>query len=143
MDSGNIMVLEQPGQFFDNLAGLHDVRIDMLTIEPDECMVRLSTENLLPMFSRSDSYPGDVSCALVFQNVLTMNCSFSFEEGLRISRIMVSRGPSRFKLDIFLNLGVLLEDVSISPIQIECETISLSLSQDDRVKLGHFLRARR
>jgi hypothetical protein len=141
MGAWTTMVIEQPGQFFDNLAGLHDVRIDRLTIETDECMVRLSTENLLPIFSRSEDYPGDIPCDLLFHNVQTLRCGLSFEEGLRITSITVSRGQSGFNLEIFLNLGVLFEDLSISPIQIECETVSVFLYPDEKVKLEKFLRA--
>lgn len=141
MDSWAIMAIEQPEQFFDSVAGLHDVRIDTLTIEPDECMVRLSTENLLPIFSRAENYPGDVPCALLFQDVLTMSCNLSLEEGLRITCVKVSFDRSRFKLEIFLNLGVLLDDLSISPIQIECKAVSLHLHPDEKEKLETFLRA--
>lgn len=141
MDAWTVMAIRQPGQFFDSLAGLHDVRIDTLTIETDESLVRLSTENLLPIFSRSESYPGDMPCALLFHNVLTMSCNLSFEEGLRITSVNVSCGRSHIKVEIFLNLGVLLEDLSISPIQIECEAISVLLHPDEKAKLETFLRA--
>lgn len=141
MDTITSVTIGQPGSFFDKVGGLHDVRIDKLVIDPDEEGILLSTTDLLANFEGLDGYPGEIPSKIAFHSVHYIRCGLSFEEGFRISHTVVSANSSRFLVHLFLNLGVLDEDLSISPIQIECEAISVLLHPDEKAKLETFLRA--
>ena len=110
-------------------------------IDSDEEGILLSTTDLLANFEGLDGYPGEIASKIAFHRAHSIRCGLSFEEGFRISHTVVSVNSSRLVVHLFLNSGVLDEDLSISPIQIECEAISVLLHPDQKAKLETFLRA--
>jgi hypothetical protein len=100
--------IEDPVEFFASLGGLRDVRIDGLTLDIEEQVLRIYVDDLYWHFEGSPDYPGERPCALVFAGVTGVKIDVDMADGLRIAALEVNENISTsqpFALGVGLNIG--------------------------------------
>jgi hypothetical protein len=100
--------VEDPVEFFASLGGLHDVRINGITIDVEEQALRVYIDDLYWHFEGSPDYSGERPCALVFLGVSGVKFDFDMIDGLRIDDVQVNENISPtqlFALGITFNVG--------------------------------------
>lgn len=103
-----IEAIDDPVEFFAALGGLHDVRINGITLDVEEQVLRIFVDDLYWNFEGSPEYPGERPCALAFLGVTGVKFDFDMVDGLRISGIEVNENISvaqPYALGIDLNIG--------------------------------------
>lgn len=101
-------VVEDPIEFFGALGGLHDVRINGISLDIEEQILALMIDDLYWNFEGTPEYPGERPCALIFFGVSSLKFHGDIEEGLRIGelRVMEEVGPLKpYRLEVDLNIG--------------------------------------
>ncbi|MDO9413625.1 MAG: hypothetical protein Q7T81_13730 [Pseudolabrys sp.] len=92
-------------QFFSSLGGLHDVRIDSISIDVDRQTLEFATYNINAAFTN----PGDPDCrpaTLIFEGVNSFFMDVDMEnEGIRITDVAFVAGAAVQRLEIDLNEG--------------------------------------
>jgi hypothetical protein len=100
-------LVEDPVGFFASI-GLHDVRIDALTLDVDSETLRFAICDLFWNMERTDEYPGRFPCTLVFADVHALFLDVEVWDGLRIDDHEIapsSAKPGYLRLDLDLNIG--------------------------------------
>lgn len=101
-------LIDDPIEFFASLGGLHDVRINGITIDVEEQALRVYVDDLYWCLDGQPEYPGERPCALVFLGVTGVRFDFDLVDGLRIHDIAINENISAtqpFALSVDLNIG--------------------------------------
>ncbi len=99
-------IIDDPISFFSRLGGLHDARIDKITIDVDEERVELAVNDLNANFVVTPGYSADSKPVnLIFHEVISFYLDVETYEGIRVSDIAVVKDDSGWNVGIDLNLG--------------------------------------
>ncbi|MBI2255976.1 MAG: hypothetical protein HYU58_15245 [Proteobacteria bacterium] len=100
--------IDDPVGFFASLGGLHDVRINGITIDVEEQILLIYVDDLYWGLDGSPEYPGERPCVLAFLGVTGVKFDFDMVDGVRIHHVQVNENISAtqpFALGITLNIG--------------------------------------
>jgi hypothetical protein len=109
--------IHDPVELIASLGGLHDVRIDDVTLNIEEQILALLVNDLYRNFEGTPEYPGERRCALLFHGITDLVLDVDINEGMRISELQVMRNTGSqklFKLEVRLNIGFSAADVNIA-----------------------------
>jgi hypothetical protein len=94
--------IEMPVEYIASLGGLHDVRIDEVAFNADAQTLTLDTS---VHFDDDPELEQLRSRFLVFAGVSELCVDVDLNEGLRISEVSVAAIATEFRLEISLNIG--------------------------------------
>jgi len=115
-------------EFFKNLGGMHDARVELINFNPYGLLVALEISDINSNFYGLPEYKGERPCSLLFKEVQSLFIDTVPLEGICIGNITIENEAGFFVASIYLNVGPgeLSYKSNMSNIQIVFGTLEIS-----------------